>query len=379
MEKVMNNREKKIKLEQQLTALAQTQATLQQTVQIAAQVGNTPITLSIQSPTPQSPVESAPSPGVPDVLAAVQDVFGGIPKNLMQNALGVAALENMANMVPDASNFLTVKDESVISAYNSVPDTVVANQPEPPVQTDPVPPVPIDLAETRTLSEWEDTTLKEIKEMFNISFCIDVEPHIHVKVKDPKLNHLINQSGITVLRIIKFAKQLKEFVRLPQEHQIGILKGAVLDILLLRSVALYDLDRDAWVTPKGEISTQILKSATGFVELYNAYVEYCKSLRLIIGNDNVIIAIMLVIGLFSPEGQHVLARQLISEFQDQYLTLLKHYLEANYSYSRTAEMFPKLLCKIKEIKDFADKYGKVVMDVNPSEIEPLMLEILDLR
>jgi len=83
--------------------------------------------------------------------------------------------------------------------------------------------------------------------------------------------------------------------------------------------------------------------------------------------------------LFSPDGPHVIMRELVSNIQDRYLILLKHYLEAKYTYSRSAEMFPQLMSKVKELSMLAEVHGRILLDVNPQEIEPIMLEILDLK
>ena len=98
-----------------------------------------------------------------------------------------------------------------------------------------------------------------VVQVYDLSFTVDLEPLVHIRQLDPSLNQLVNQSSITVLRLIKFAKRLDEFARLPQVCQIGILKGCWIHILLLRSVSLYDCQRDVWVTPRGDIPTEILK------------------------------------------------------------------------------------------------------------------------
>jgi len=86
-----------------------------------------------------------------------------------------------------------------------------------------------------------------------------------------------------------------------------------------------------------------------------------------------------VLVLFSPDGPHVIMRELVSNIQDRYLILLKHYLEAKYTYSRSADMFPQLMTKMKELNALAQVHGRTLLDVNPQEIEPIMLEILDLK
>lgn len=86
-----------------------------------------------------------------------------------------------------------------------------------------------------------------------------------------------------------------------------------------------------------------------------------------------------VLVLFAPDGPHVIMRELVSNIQDRYLILLKHYLEAKYTYSRSADMFPQLMTKMKELNALAQVHGRTLLDVNPQEIEPIMLEILDLK
>ena len=237
----------------------------------------------------------------------------------------------------------------------------------------------LDHFSMRKLSGDETALLQELTQVYDLSFTVDLEPLIHIKQLDPSLNQLINQSSITVLRIIKFAKRLEEFVRLPQECQIGILKGSCIHILLLRSVSLYDCDRDVWVTPRGDIPTEILKNATGFVKLHDDHVRYCKSMKCNIGNDLTIVVILLVIVLFSPDGPHVTLREVVSNIQDKYLILLKHYLESKYTFVKAAEMFPILMTKLQELNELADYHGKYLLDINPRDIEPIMLEILDLK
>jgi len=65
-------------------------------------------------------------------------------------------------------------------------------------------------------------------------------------------------------------------------------------MLLLRSVSLYDVDRDVWVTPRGDIPTEILKNATGYVQLHDDHIRYCQSMKSLIGNDLTIVVILQV-------------------------------------------------------------------------------------
>jgi len=123
----------------------------------------------------------------------------------------------------------------------------------------------------------------------------------------------------------------------------------------------------------------VMQNATGFVQLHDDHVRYCMSFKSIIGDDLTVVVLLIVIVLFSPEGPHTVTRELVSNIQDRYLILLKHYLESRYTYVRAAVMFPELMSKMKELKEFANDHGKCLVDINPHEIEPIMLEILDLK
>lgn len=77
-------------------------------------------------------------------------------------------------------------------------------------------------------------------------------------------------------KFINFAKKLADFSVLGQEGQICLLKGVVLNALFIRSASHYDVVKDVWVTPKGEIPTSILKIATGLENLYEEHAKYCR-------------------------------------------------------------------------------------------------------
>jgi len=81
----------------------------------------------------------------------------------------------------------------------------------------------VDSQIVRRLTPEESHMLHELNQVYDLSFTVDLEPLVHIRQLDPSLNQLVNQSSITVLRLIKFAKRLDEFVRLSQVVVIYIL------------------------------------------------------------------------------------------------------------------------------------------------------------
>jgi len=80
----------------------------------------------------------------------------------------------------------------------------------------------VDSQIVRRLTPEESHMLHELNQVYDLSFTVDLEPLVHIRQLDPTLNQLVNQSSITVLRLIKFAKRLDEFVRLSQVSQHAI-------------------------------------------------------------------------------------------------------------------------------------------------------------
>lgn len=109
-----------------------------------------------------------------------------------------------------------------------------------------------------------------------------------------KAADLINHSEVCVRKLIMFVKHLDDFKRLSQEDQIAALKACVMNTLLLRSALFYSIEKDAWLTPKGEIPSSILMSTTGFVSLHNNHVYYCRRVKSMALDDYHIYALLQV-------------------------------------------------------------------------------------
>ena len=88
---------------------------------------------------------------------------------------------------------------------------------------------------------------------------------------------------------------------------------------------------------------------------------------------------MQVILIFHPDSTNLVDRELMANLQDKYINLLKHYLEAEYSFEFAQEYFVAILEKMSVLKSLSDQHSRILLQVNPSQIEPLMLEVLNLK
>ncbi|XP_064631107.1 nuclear hormone receptor HR96-like isoform X2 [Lineus longissimus] len=227
----------------------------------------------------------------------------------------------------------------------------------------------------RKMSAEEILVITELSTAYQNSFYkMEENP-----TENSKLNDLVNYSGLIVRKLIKFAKKIDDFVRLSQDSQIWLLKGVVLSTLFIRSAEHYNQEKDAWITPTCEIPTIVLKRATGYEKFHEEHIKYCKSIKPLTQDDPNILMMMMIISLFYPDRPNVTERETVSDAQDKYICLLKHYLESKYSFYRARQLFPRILAKLDELQELTENHGRVLLHVNPSEIEPLMLEIFDLK
>jgi len=138
-------------------------------------------------------------------VASPQSAAGSLSPASVSN-LAVPAVSLPAVLQPENTNLLTlshlpgvavINDADVVSPVSSVTSS-------------------IDSQIVRRLTPEESHMLHELNQVYDLSFTVDLEPLVHIRQLDPSLNQLVNQSSITVLRLIKFAKRLDEFVRLSQ-------------------------------------------------------------------------------------------------------------------------------------------------------------------
>lgn len=77
-----------------------------------------------------------------------------------------------------------------------------------------------------------------------VSICLFTQPDD--TRHNPKLLQLINLTAVAIKRLIKMAKKITAFRDMCQEDQVALLKGGCTEMMIMRSVMIYDDDRAAW-------------------------------------------------------------------------------------------------------------------------------------
>ncbi|KAH8382425.1 hypothetical protein KR009_003498 [Drosophila setifemur] len=199
---------------------------------------------------------------------------------------------------------------------------------------------------------------------------------------NPKLLQLINLTAVAIKRLIKMAKKITAFRDMCQEDQVALLKGGCTEMMIMRSVMIYDDDRAAWKVPHtkenmGNIRTDLLKFAEG--NIYEEHQKFITTFDEKWRMDENIILIMCAIVLFTSNRSRVIHKDVIRLEQNSYYYLLRRYLESVYSGCEARNAFIKLIQKISDVERLNKFIINVYLNVNPSQVEPLLREIFDLK
>lgn len=127
------------------------------------------------------------------------------------------------------------------------------------------------------------------------------------------------------------------------------------------------------------IKADVLKLAKGNV--YEEHDRFIRSFDPKLKSDENVILILSAIVLFTPNRPKVIHEEVIRLEQNSYFYLLRRYLDSQYPNGCEAKaVFLKLIQKINELRKLNQEMISVYLDVdNPSNVEPLLREIFDLK
>lgn len=197
---------------------------------------------------------------------------------------------------------------------------------------------------------------------------------------EPSLVDVINMTDHAIRRLIKMSKRIAAFKSLCQEDQLALLKGGSTELMLLRSVMSYDAERDCWKGPDPRLMSirlDILKEARGNV--YEEHKRFINAFRPEWRLDENIMLLLSAITLFTPERPNLVHRDVVTLEQDTYLYLLRRYLDTLYSGCESRSVFLQLIRNLEDMRTLNENQVSILVDLNPHEVEPLLIEIFDLK
>ncbi|KAL5019788.1 hypothetical protein ScPMuIL_002680 [Solemya velum] len=234
-----------------------------------------------------------------------------------------------------------------------------------------------------------------------------------------------------VRRIISLAKHISFFKGLSKDDQIALLKGSVVEIMMLRSAVNYDLKTESWSlstlnclnrgntpaassnssgvpdgatnplkglpsgvnlskfmgqmssaisigeTGEAKISASMLKLGSSETQnLFVTYSKFIKSLMKTICGDLLILKFLIMMSLFSSDRQNVTNDAPIENIQHLYAVTLQKYVKARFP--NNTVLFPRILMKLTDLRNVNEVHTKMLLKMRLEDIEPLLIEVFDL-
>uniref|UniRef100_A0A2C9JN17 Uncharacterized protein n=1 Tax=Biomphalaria glabrata TaxID=6526 RepID=A0A2C9JN17_BIOGL len=211
-----------------------------------------------------------------------------------------------------------------------------------------------------------------------------------MKMMPSNPEEFINMAELFVRKVIKVAKNIASFRQLNKEDQMSLLKGSVVDIMMLRSAVNYDPFTESWsLNTKGcisqgssqahgeRISADILKMGTPETkQLFMTYSKFIKSLMSTIHGDLVVLKVLILMSLFSADRMPMVDHHRVQEIQETYGRVLEEYL--NHKFNNEATLFARIIMKLTDLRNINEVHSKMLLRMKVDEFEPLLLEIFDL-
>ena len=191
----------------------------------------------------------------------------------------------------------------------------------------------------------------------------------------------LNMAESSVLRCIEMAKNIDMFKRLHMSDRVTLIKGAVLEVLILRSVKLFDSKSLQWINTAGASEHRVSAAALQrgnkeSVEFFQQYTQFAARFQSTIKNDNIVLMILMVMTILSPDRKNIMMKGAVCNAQEAYASVLREYIKLNYPEDK--EMFAKSLHQLTEIRELDESHMQIIMKVQVSDLTDLIKEIFNL-
>ena len=225
--------------------------------------------------------------------------------------------------------------------------------------------------------------LNELISAFDFSF------NKRAKVALPVMEYteMFNLGEVTIRRVIQMAKRLQAFNTLEREDQILLLKNCIIRILVIKSSKTFDPTTLGWKVPIGmgspdslHVSSETVRQHNPkFQQFFKQYAVWVTTLSRLTKNDDAIIMLIIVVCLFTYQGDKLLAEaEEVSNSRKRYSVLLARVIEDKYQDLVEAydvnKSIEAMMNEMEPLNDIQD----LILQSNVNELEPLIMEIFDI-
>ncbi|XP_072471851.1 nuclear receptor subfamily 1 group I member 2 [Notamacropus eugenii] len=191
------------------------------------------------------------------------------------------------------------------------------------------------------------------------------------------LPHMANTSTYVFKGIINFAKVLSCFRELSIEDQISLLKGAMIELCLLRNNKVFNAETGSWDFGRFSYYVGDPESLQHCLLAPVLKLHYMlKKLKL---HDEEYV-LMQAISLFSPDRPGVVQHWVVDQLQQRFTMTLKAYIECKRPQPENRFLFLKIIAILTELRSINAQHTKQLLKIEDlhSFATPLMRELFNI-
>jgi hypothetical protein len=234
------------------------------------------------------------------------------------------------------------------------------------------------------LTHEEDKLLKSIDEAYKISVDkVSFEPPSKT-ISTHDVDATINVTEIAVRRFVNFFKLNIDFQSLSQDTQTIILKGSMMELLLINAGITYDVGSKTFHEPcklnAFHLDVESLRKTYGD-EKCGRIMNIARRLSELCEGNFLIIKLMFFLSLFKLENDGITHgdNEIIRSLNIKYTKFLHKYMQSCFKYPASDLKFGMFACMLREINTLGNDFRHLVVEsANPDKVHGLMREVFSL-
>lgn len=236
----------------------------------------------------------------------------------------------------------------------------------------------------RTLTEEENQLIQSLEINFRMAVetpCNKSDVHGDISETLAHVDGVYNTIAVTWARMfLKFVKTVMDFRTLDIDTQINSLKASIRCCLMLIAAYTFDTEENSLVLHDIKIPLEEFKKTfTGYKETTEKLVSIFLGMQTEPFKDPGLMAIFEMIIVFYPAWDNVGQRTHLSNLQDKYHILLKHYLEAKHSFSKGKEYFALIIEKFRFMNQVAMERKEIIANMGSDKLVPFAKELFEVK
>jgi hypothetical protein len=208
---------------------------------------------------------------------------------------------------------------------------------------------------------------------------------------DTKMNNItdvtttINVTELAVRRLVYLFKMNEDFKSLPSSVNVVLLKGCMMEILLIHGAIAYNRENNSFKEPNTQsaeaFNAASLKSTYGD-EIYQNIITITSGLYDLCEQHFLIIKIMLFVVLFTPEreGLAMDEQALVAKLHHKYTHFLYAYMCSLFAWPAAQLKYASFISLLSQINQLGAEFRKIVVDSSqPDMVHGLMREVFSIK